>query len=112
MNTAQAGIGSRQLGIILLTLILAGIHISILFPDTLFILNGLGYLGLLAAYFLPIPMLQTRRNLVRWALMGYTLITILAWVAIGDKSWPAGTLGYFTKLLEVLLIVFLWVDRR
>ena len=44
-------------GVILLTLIAAAIHLSLLFPDTAFILNGLGYLTLLAALYLPIPRL-------------------------------------------------------
>ncbi|HEX2997732.1 MAG TPA: hypothetical protein VHP14_23115, partial [Anaerolineales bacterium] len=34
-------------------------------PDPLFILNGLGYLGLLGAYFLPISFLQQKHELVR-----------------------------------------------
>jgi hypothetical protein len=78
----------------------------------MFILNGLGYLGLLAAYFLPIPFAKDNHGLVRWAFIGYTLVTILAWVAIGDKSWPGGALGYIAKTIEVLLIASLWIDSR
>jgi hypothetical protein len=44
--------------------------------------------------------------------MGFVAVTILAWVAIGDKSWPAGALGYVTKLVELVLIALLWNDRR
>jgi hypothetical protein len=108
MNTK---LGPLQIGIILLTLVTAAIHFTLLFPNVMFILNALGYLTLLAAYFLPIPWAKNNHNLVRWAFIGFTLVTILAWVAIGDKSWPAGALGYFTKLVEVVLVVLLFMDR-
>lgn len=97
--------------IIILTLITAGIHLSLLFPDTLFILNGLGYLGLLAAYTLPVPFAKDNRRLVRLVFMAFTAITILAWVAMGEKSWPAGALGYITKLVELGLLASLWRDK-
>ena len=103
--------GLLHVGILLLTLVTASIHFSLLFPDPLFILNGLGYLSLLGAYFLPIPFFQRNHRLVRWAFMGFILVTILAWIAIGDKSWPAGALGYFTKTVEVALLILLWNDR-
>jgi hypothetical protein len=44
--------------------------------------------------------------------MGFAAVTFLAWVAIGDKSWPAGALGYFTKIVELVLLALLWNDRR
>ncbi len=94
--------------IILLTLATAAIHISLLFPDVMFILNGLGFLSLAAAYFLPIPMFVQRRKWVAWAYMGYTLLTILLWVAIGERS----TLGIVTKLIEICLLVSLFIDYR
>ncbi len=103
--------GIIKIGIILLTLITAGVHFSLLFPDPMFILNALGYLTLLAAYFLPIPWLQQRRDLIRWVYIGFAAITILAWIAIGDKAWPADALGYFTKAVEVVLIGLLLADR-
>ena len=102
----------KQWGIVLLTLITAGIHFSLLFPDTLFILNGLGYLVLLGAYILPAAVLRQNRSLIRWAFIAFTTVTILAWVAIGDKSWPAGMLGYVTKIIEIALIGLLLSDRQ
>ena len=74
--------------------------------------SGLVYLSLLAAYFLPVPIAKDNRRLVRWVYMGFAAVTILAWVAIGDHSWPAGAEGYFTKLVELALIALLWNDRR
>lgn len=113
MQTVQTSkLGALQVGIIVLTLITAAVHFTLLFPDPVFILNSLGYLALLSAYFFPIPIARDNRRLVRWAYMGFAVVTILAWVAIGDKSWPAGALGYFTKIVELVLLALLWNDRR
>lgn len=100
-------------GIILAALATAILHIT-LWPDIMFTLNGLGYLGLLAAYFLPIPFFQERHKLVWWALVGYTALTIILWVIMGNKEFVPGTssaIGYYAKAAEVLLLVFLFVDR-
>jgi hypothetical protein len=58
--------------------------------------------------YLPLPIVKDRRSLVRWIMIGFTAITILAWVAIGSRD----AIGYFTKLVEVALIVLLWLDGR
>ncbi len=112
MNTNSSRLSAVQIGIIILTLATALIHFSLLFPDTLFILNGLGYLALLAAYFFPIDLARNNHNLVRWLFIIFVVVTILGWIAIGDKSWPSGGLGYLTKLIEVVLITLLVVDGR
>lgn len=44
-----------RVGVVLLTLIAAVVHLSLLFPDPAFILNGLGYMTLLAALYLTVP---------------------------------------------------------
>src|SRR4029453_8078456 len=95
-------------GVVLLTLFAAAVHLSLLFPDPAFILNGLGYLALLAALYLPIPRLVPHRRVVRWALIGYTTLTILAWVAIGERT----PLGYSTTAGEVALVVLLLMEGR
>ena len=100
-------------GIILAAVATAILHIT-LFPDIVFTLNGLGYLGLLSAYFLPIAFFQQRHNLAWWALVGYTALTIVLWVIMGDKTFVAGTssaTGYYAKAAEVLLLIFLWADK-
>src|SRR4030067_3316660 len=102
MDSKQTQFGSLQTGILILTLATGIIHLILLNVllgkiSVPFVLNGLGFLALLAAYFLPIPVAKDNRNLVRWALIGFTAVTILAWVAIGDKSWSGGALGYITK---------------
>lgn len=95
-------------GVILLTLFAAAVHLSLLFPDPAFILNGLGYLTLLAALYLPFPQLVPYQRVVRWALIGYATLTILLWVAIGERS----LLGYFTTADEVALVILLLLEGR
>ncbi len=99
-----------RIAIIVLTLATAFIHFSLLFPDTLFILNGLGYLAFLAAYLAPIPLARQYHRWVKTGFVVYTAITILAWVAIGTN--PPTTLGLITKIIEVLLVVCLLSDRE
>lgn len=99
--------------VILSAIATAVLHIS-LFPDIMFTLNGLGYLGLLGAYFLPISFFQERHKLVWWVLVGYTALTIVLWVVMGDKTFVAGTssaTGYYAKAAEVILIGSLWADK-
>ena len=107
----------KHYGIIIFTLATALLHLSLfprLGPDPI-ALNGLGYLALLGAYFLPIPFFQQRRGLVWWALMGYTLLTFILWVILGDKSFTFdfsnAAIGYYAKFAEFFLMLFLLADR-
>ncbi len=93
-------------GIVLLTLATAIIHLQLAFPDPGFILNGLGYLALLAALYLPVPRLARRRNVVRWVLIGYTALSILLWVVLGART----PIGYIDKSIEVALIALLLLE--
>ena len=104
----------KHYGIILSSLATAFLHIT-LYPDIMFTLNGLGYLGLLGAYFLPIPFFQQKHTLVWWAMVGYTALTIVLWVVMGDKTFVAGTssaTGYYAKVAEVILLACLWADKK
>lgn len=112
MSSSKSSLGPIDYAIILLTLATAAIHFSLLFPDPVFILNGLGYLVLLAATYLSLPVAKDNPGLVRWVFIGFTTVTILAWLVMGEKSWPAGALGYVTKLIEVVLIALLWMRKR
>jgi hypothetical protein len=107
----------KHIGIIVSTLATALLHLSLFthlgFTDPIF-LNGFGFLGLLGAYFLPIPFFQEKHKLVWWALVGYTVLTIVLWVILGDKNFVPGTtsaIGYYAKAAEVILLVFLWSDK-
>jgi|SRR5215212_857440 len=97
-----------RIGVVVLTLMAAIVHFSRLFPDPVFILNGLGYLTLLAALYLPIPLLVPHRRVVRWTLIGYTTLTILLWVAIGERT----LLGFSTTAEEVALVILLLMEGR
>ena len=108
MNSTSEKMSGLKIIIAILTLLTAGIHFTLVFPSPVFILNGLGYLTLLAAYLLPIPIARDNRGLIRWAFIGFTVVTIIAWLAIGDKTF---VLGYVTKAIEVLLIIALLRDR-
>ncbi|MFN2135147.1 MAG: hypothetical protein ACK2UK_04280 [Candidatus Promineifilaceae bacterium] len=100
-----------QIGIIILTVITAIVHFSL--GGLLFTLNGLGYLALLAAYFLPVDLLQRYHRWIRWLFAGYLLLTIvLYFVFNSDGSWLTNSLGLFTKAIELILLVLLAVDAR
>ena len=92
----------------MLTLATAAIHLylGLSFGNTLFVLNGLGYLGILAILQLPIPQLARFRGAARWALMGYAALTIALYLL--DN--PGMTIGYIDKAIEVALIALLLAD--
>ena len=107
----------KQIGIIVSGLATALLHLSLFstfgFTDPI-VLNGLGYIGLLGAYFLPIPFFQEKHKLVWWVLLGYTVLTIVLWVVMGDMNFVPGTtsaIGYYAKAAELVLLVFLWLDK-
>jgi hypothetical protein len=58
--------------------------------------------------YLPVPRLVPHRRVVRWALLGYATLTILAWVAIGERT----LLGYSTTAGEVALVILLLMENR
>jgi hypothetical protein len=95
-------------GIVVLTLGTAAIHLQLNFPDPVFILNGPGYLALLAELYAPLPQLTRCGNVVRWVLIGYAAITILLWVLIGARNG----LAYADKAIEVALITLLLIEAR
>jgi len=109
--TPTAGLTPLRIGIIVLALATASIHIVLATGDPLwlfpFFLNGLGYITLTAALF--IPRLRAYRRWTRWALMAFTALTIVLWVILGQ---PYTVIGYMTKGIEIALLVLLWLDGR
>jgi hypothetical protein len=97
-----------RVGIVLLTLATALIHLQLAFPDPAFILNGLGYLTLLVALYLPVPRVARYRNTVRWVLIGFTALTISLWILLGART----LIGYIDKIIEILLIILLLLEVR
>ena len=119
----------KQYAIVLLAVFTAILHLVAAFdktlfpdsPDPLFILNGLGYLGLLGAYFLPIKFFQDRHKLVWQVLFGYVILTIVAWVVIwvglnvikdGVPFFSHDSIyGVPAKIAEVALLGLLWTEK-
>ncbi len=106
--TAPPAFTALRVGIVLLTLATALIHLQLAFPDPAFILNGLGYLALLAALYLPVLRLTRYRNIVRWVLIGFTALTILLWILLGART----PIGYIDKAIEIALILLLLLEAR
>lgn len=98
-------------GIVPLALVSAAIHFSLFLGAPgmmiMFLFNALGYLGLTAAYYLPLPFARDHRKLVRYVFIGYTLFTILAWVVIGERT----TIAFIDKAAEVVLVALLLLER-
>ncbi len=108
---------SLRIGIFLLTLATALIHLFLAFSAipyyglnfgvVLFILNVLGYLGLLGLLQLPIPQLRSFRSAARCALVGFAAVTIVLWLILAPVY---DFIGYLDKAIEVALIVLLIAD--
>ena len=109
-----ANLSGRQKAIAALTVATALIHIvlGIMSEGTfmiIFILNGLGYLALLAAlYFLP--QFAAQRSLVRWALLAFTAVTFVLYFVF---NWPDiwSPMGIVDKVIELLLIILLLQEQ-
>lgn len=100
--------GPLQIGVMLLATATALIHIVLALPTNLimFYLNGLGYIGLAAALYLP--QFAAYRRIIRWTLIGFTAVTIAGWAIFGERSLVA----YIDKLIEAALIGLLVIDIR
>ena len=113
-TSVSLGLG---VGIFLLTVATEVIHLYLAltvitylgfnFGVMLFILNGLGYLGLLAALQLPIPQLARFRSAARWALVAFAALTIVLFFVMAPEYM---IIGYVDKAIEVILIALLLAD--
>jgi hypothetical protein len=115
-TTSSVGL-SLGVGIFVLTVATAVIHLYLAltaigsmgfnFGVMLFILNGLGYLGLLALLQLPIRQLARFRSAARWALIAFAALTIVLFFLMAPV-YPI--IGYVDKAIEVALIALLLAD--
>ena len=110
-----ANLSGRQKAIVALTVATALIHIvlGIMSGGTfmiIFLLNGIGYLALLAALFF-LPQFAGQRRMVRWALLAFTAVTFILYFAF---NWPDvwSPLGIVDKVIELILIVLLWQEAQ
>jgi hypothetical protein len=95
-------------GIVALAAATSYIHLTL--GGLLFLLNGLGYAGLIGLIVLgaaaPHPLVSRFDWFPRLALIGYTAMTIAGYLVLG----PYFTLGWITKGIEVALIALVAVD--
>lgn len=106
--------GLLQWGIVILTSITALVHFLLGLNTPLttgwpFLLNAAGYITLLLFYALKAPVLHRYRNVVRWLLIAYAAVTVIAWWLMEGARTP---LGYFDKMVEITLILLLWLDGQ
>lgn len=76
----------------------------------IFILNGLGFIALVAAFYL-VPQLANFRTHIRWALAAYTAVTIIAYFVVNPQPLDSG-FGLLTKAIELILLLLLLVKQR
>jgi hypothetical protein len=76
----------------------------------LFSANGVGYIALTVALYHPHPALRRHRRAIRWALIGFTAVTVVAYFAMIQGHVDA--LGLADKAIELLLIALLVVEDR
>ena len=74
----------------------------------LFLLNGIGYLALVTALYLPA--LRRYQPIVRWLLIAFAAVTIIMYYAIAGFHF--NPIGYLAKAVEITLIVLLLIDGR
>ncbi|MCA1587478.1 MAG: hypothetical protein LC744_02040 [Chloroflexi bacterium] len=91
-----------------LALATAYIHLNL--GTLLFTLNGLGYVGLAALIVIgavaPVPAVKRFDWFPRLALIGFTVLTIAAYLVMG----PYFSLAWIAKGIEVALVALLVVD--
>lgn len=103
--------------IIVLTLATAAIHVALVFMSTApssaslpFLLNALGYVGLLGLIYLPIPQLEGYRRPIRVVLMLFTALTIVLYFVFAGFGFDV--IGYLDKVIEIALIALLVAEDR
>jgi len=70
-----------------------------------FLFNGLIYLGLLTAFFMP--HFRAKHHLISFLLMGYALLTIVLWFLLGQ---PDELISCITNAVELVLVVFAFYE--
>jgi hypothetical protein len=72
----------------------------------LFFLNFIGYIVLGVALYLPF--LQQFQRIIRWLLIVFTAVTIIAYFMVLGLS--PNTLGLVDKAIEVVLVILLLIE--
>lgn len=93
-----------RLSVVGLTLATAAIHATL--GGWLFFANAAGYGVLVVAMVAPIALLSRWRWVVRAALIGFTVSTIVGWLIMGAR-FP---LAYVDKAIELVLVAVLLAE--
>jgi len=115
VNDARPTLGPLAAGVILLTLVTAAIHFYLapiefgtgatLF-GVLFVLNGLGYLTMLAVIYAPVGFLAPFRLAARMILIVIAAASIGAYFYVGVFD----TIGWVDKAVEAGLILLVLIE--
>jgi glucan phosphoethanolaminetransferase (alkaline phosphatase superfamily) len=110
----RPGIGAAQIGVLLLALAIAGVHLYLFLIEgflgngqmlpiyqLLFVGNFLAYLTLASALVLPVSLLARVRPLVGVLLIAIAVASITSYFYVGVLD----VVGNITKAIEVLLIL-------
>jgi hypothetical protein len=100
---SQPFIVVMRAAIVGLTLATAAIHASL--GGTLFLMNAIGYTVLAIALVMPGPAARIRW-LTRWALIGFTAVTVGGWLMFGARF----DLAYLDKGIEIALIALVLLE--
>jgi len=78
----------------------------------LFVLNGLGYLALLAALFVPnVPVFANNRALAHYLMIAYAALTFVLYFMLNGFS-HLGAAAIVAKLAELILMASTWMHLR
>ncbi len=114
MQTSSYKLGGIQILLIAAALITGVIHLGLgsdflaNIGDIMFLLNGIGFIGLAALYLLPLAFLKPYHEIVRWVFAGYSALTVILWVVMNGHLEPAGIAA---KLAEIAIIAVMLIDR-
>jgi hypothetical protein len=102
-RAARPSIVLLRAAIVGLTLATAAIHASL--GGTMFMLNAIGYTAFAVLMIAPGPVARIRW-LVRYGLIGFTVVTVGGWLAFGARF----DLAYLDKGIELALIGLLLIE--
>jgi hypothetical protein len=104
-TTQRADVVGTLLTAAIVILALASGYIHTTLGQWYFYLNALGYLTLAILMVLPVGLARRFRWLIRLALLGYALGSIVMWLIFGARF----DLAYLDKGIEIVMILLLLV---
>ncbi len=108
INLSEAEV-IREVLVIGLTGATAIIHLTLGAP--IFVLNGIGFAGLLGLHYL-VPPKETYRQYTRSALFGYTSVIVVGYFIVNGAGGFVNSIRIANKLIELGLLAVLWQDQQ